>query len=97
VAKENSKGRIWKTKEFVAGTSTAAFALAFLLLTLIQPMIVENTYAINDNEVQIGKIDISLQNIDDSLATVDGKIEKMDAKIDKLTLIMCDVSQGKHC
>ena len=50
--------RLWKTKEFIAGTSTAAFALAFLLLTLIQPMIVENTYAINDNEVQIGKIDV---------------------------------------
>jgi len=92
-----SKGRIWKTKEFVAGTSTAAFALAFLLLTLIQPMMVENTHAISENAVQIGKIDVSLQSIGNSIASVDAKIEKMDGKIDKLTVMMCDVSQGKHC
>lgn len=89
--------RLWKTKEFVAGTSTAAFALTFLLLTLIHPMIVENTYAINDNEVKLGKIDISLQNIENSIISLDAKIEKMDGKIDKLTLMMCDVSAGKHC
>jgi len=92
-----SKGKIWKTKEFVAGTSTAAFALAFLLLTLIQPMIIENTYAINENEVQLGKIDVGLQNIDDSISSVDMKIEKMDEKIDKITLMMCDFSKGIHC
>ncbi len=96
-ADNHKKAIFWKTKEFLAGTGTAGIAMVILLLTLIQPMVVDNTYAINENTVEISKTSQTLENIDNSLEKLYGKFETLDSKIDKIELIVCDMSDGKHC
>ncbi len=92
----NFKGRFW-SKEFLAGLGGSATVILFLVLSLIQPMVVDNTFAISENSVQIGKIEASFTSIHDKLNRMDTKIENLDTKIDNLTIMMCDVSKGKHC
>ncbi len=92
-----SSRTLWKSKDFLAGSGAAAFAMVLLLLTLIQPMALENTYAISENAVEIGRINLTLENIDGSLDTLNGNFEKFDNKLDKMNLILCDMSDGKHC
>ena len=88
---------IWKTKEFLAGSGAAAFGMVLLLLTLIQPMALENTYAISENTVQISRQALTLENIDSSLIKLNVNFDKLDYKIDKMGLILCDLSDGTHC
>ena len=92
-----SSRAIWKSKDFLAGSGAAAFGLVLLLLTLIQPLVVENTYAINENAVNIGSINITLENVDESLDTFNDNYNSLENKIDKIGLILCDISDGKHC
>jgi len=92
-----SSGAFWKTKEFLAGSGTAAFGMVLLLLTLIQPITLENTYAINENTVEISRINLTLENIDGSLYTLNKNFDIFDNKLDKIGLILCDMSDGKHC
>jgi len=88
---------MWKSKDFLAGSGAAAFGMVLLLLTLIQPLVVENTYAINENAVEIGRINLTLENIDSSLDTLNKNFDAFDNKLDRMGLILCDMSDGKHC
>ena len=92
-----SSRAIWKSKDFLAGSGAAAFGMVLLLLTLIQPIVLENTYAINENAVNIGRTNLALENIDDSLDSLNENFDTVDSKIDKMGLILCDMSDGKHC
>jgi len=92
-----SSRAIWKSKDFLAGSGAAAFGMVLLLLTLIQPLVVENTYAINENTVNIGRINLTLENIDGSIDTFNDNYDELDNKLDKMGLILCDMSDGKHC
>jgi len=92
-----SSGTFWKTKEFLAGSGAAAFGMVLLLLTLIQPITLENTYAINENIVEISRINLTLENIDGSLDTLNKNFDTFDNKLDKIGLILCDMSDGRHC
>jgi len=92
-----SSRTIWKSKDFLAGSGAAAFGMVLLLLTLIQPLVVENTYAINENSVSIGRINLTLENIDGSIDTFNDNFDTLDNKLDKMGLILCDMSDGKHC
>ena len=93
---KSSRG-MWKSKDFLAGSGAAAFGMVLLLLTLIQPLVVENTYAINENAVSIGRINLTLENVDESLDIFNDNYDSLDNKIDKMGLILCDMSDGKHC
>ena len=92
-----SSRAIWKSKDFLAGSGAAAFGMVLLLLTLIQPLVVENTYAINENTVNIGRIHLTLENVDGSIDTFNDNYDELDDKIDQMGLILCDMSDGKHC
>ena len=94
---KKSSGGIWKSKEFLAGSGAAAFGMVLLLLTLIQPMALENTYAISENTVQIGRQSLTLENIDSSLVKLNENFDILDHKIDKMGLILCDISDGTYC
>jgi len=91
------KKSIWKSKDFLAGSGAAAIGMVLLLLTLIQPLVVENTYAIGENAVNIGKIIQTLENVDSSIDEFNDNYETLDDKLDKMSLILCDMSDGKHC
>ena len=92
-----SSGAIWKSRDFLAGSGAATFGIVLLLLTLIQPITLENTYAINENTVEISRINLTLENIDGSLDTLNKNFDTFDDKLDKMGLILCDMSDGKHC
>lgn len=92
-----SSRAIWKSKDFLAGSGAAAFGMVLLLLTLIQPITLENTYAINENTVEISRINLTLENIDSSLGTLNNNFDTFDDKLDRMGLILCDMSDGKHC
>ena len=64
---------------------------------LLFPMITANTEGIQENEVEIAKMDITLDNLDNTITKLDNSVEHLDETIVKMKLVICDVSQGKHC
>ena len=94
---KTSSRAIWKSKDFLAGSTAAAIGMVLLLLTLIQPLVVENTFAISENAVNIGRMTLALENIDSSIDTFNDNFDTLDDKLDKMKLILCDMSDGKHC
>ena len=73
-----------------AGLVIAAMTIGWTIFT-------ENSDAIAEVRLEVTKMDITIENIDDSLIGLNNKYEKLDEKSDKMVLILCDLSNGKHC
>ena len=71
--------------------------LVILVMTIIWTSLTDNTEAIAEVRLEVKKMDIKIENIDDSLIGLNNKYEKLDEKSDKMVLILCDLSNGKHC
>ena len=71
--------------------------LVILVMTMVGTTLTDNTEAIAEVRLEVTKMDITIENIDDSLIGLNNKYEKLDEKSDKMVLILCDLSNGKHC
>ena len=71
--------------------------LVILVMTMVGTSLTDNTEAIAEVRLEVTKMDITIENIDDSLIGLNNKYEKLDEKSDKMVLILCDLSNGKHC
>lgn len=71
--------------------------LVILVMTVIGTTLTDNTDAIAEVRLEVTKMDITIEHIDDSLIGLNNKYEKLDEKSDKMVLILCDLSNGKHC
>ena len=71
--------------------------LVILVMTIVGTSLTDNTEAIAEVRLEVTKMDITIEHIDDSLIGLNNKYEKLDEKSDKMVLILCDLSNGKHC
>ena len=71
--------------------------LVILVMTIVWTSLTDNTEAIAEVRLEVTKMDITIENIDESLIGLNNKYEKLDEKSDKMVLILCDLSNGKHC
>ena len=71
--------------------------LVIVAMTIGWTILTDNTEAIAEVRLEVTKMDITIENIDDSLVGLNNKYEKLDEKSDKMVLILCDLSNGKHC
>ena len=80
------------TKHFLIGLS-----VGLGLLALVIPITLANGADIKDNSVAVAEINTNFNNLDNTLGKLDSSVKKLDDRLDKLTLILCDLSTGKHC
>lgn len=71
--------------------------LVLFIVVLVWGGMTDNTNAISENKIDIVKVDGTLKHIDSSLEGLDTKYYNLDEKIDTMILILCDLSNGKHC
>jgi len=71
--------------------------LVLFIVALVWGGMTDNTNAISEIKIDVVKVDSTLKNIDNSLEGLDKKYYNLDEKTDKMILILCDLSNGKHC
>jgi len=96
--------RFCKTKQFVVGTGGTSIIFSIIIMGFVNPMIEANGEDIDNNREDIksmiagvSKNTEALSNIDNTLQKLDATITKLDDKLDTMTLVMCDISDGKYC
>lgn len=75
--------------------------ILILLIGFMNPSIIANGEAIQDNSIDIGIISSNIDQLATIIEKQDVKFEnrftKLDERLDNLTLLMCEMSNGKHC
>ncbi len=64
---------------------------------ILFPMISANSEEIQENSIEIAKMDTNLDNLDETITKLDNSAENIEEAIVKMKLVICDVSDGKHC
>ncbi len=72
-------------------------AIIIAIFTLLIPMISANSDGIKENAVDIAKLQTNFNNLDKTITKLDNSAEDIDDAIVNLKLVICDVSDGKHC
>ena len=71
--------------------------LVLIVMTIVLTGITENSDAVSQIRLDAVKMDITIENINDTLVGLKYNYEKLDEKIDRMVLILCELSNGKHC
>ena len=71
--------------------------LVLLVMAVVLTGLIDNSDAVSEVRLDLTKMDITIQNIDKSIVGLNNNYEKLDEKTDKMVLILCDISNGKHC
>jgi hypothetical protein len=98
--KDNEWGSFCKSKYFITTIGSVGVPLTgilILMITFMNPTIVANGDAIQDNSIAISTMNANTENLTTSIDKLDATVSKLDDRIDKLTLILCDISSGEHC
>jgi len=93
-------GSFCKKKSFIASTGTAGVSLSgilILMITFMNPTIVANGDAIQENSINIASINANTESLKNSIEKLDTTVSKFDDDLEKITLILCDMSSGEHC
>ena len=71
--------------------------LVILVMAVVLTGLIDNSDAVAEVRLDLTKMDVTIQNIDESVVGLNNNYEKLDEKTDKMVLILCDISNGKHC
>ena len=68
-----------------------------IVFGLLFPLISANSDGIQENAIEIAKVQTNLSNLDKTITKLDKSAENIEEAIVKMKLVICDVSEGKHC